>query len=374
METSKSTLTVAQEALKAGQESLRNYRRRKSPKKFTQPQLFACLVVKEFRRLDYRGIWVLLQEWSELRNILGLKKVPHFTTLWAAHKRLLAKPKAEALLDGVLQRCRQAKILGKRTPLAAIDSTGLESRHVSAYYTQRCQRHKGHYKSRYSKLSAIGDTANHLILGSEMDRGPQPDLAEARPTVCAALSHQSLGALLGDPGYEAEDFHRFCRLRDIRSIIPTTDRGRPRADGQPHTVRGYYRRLMKSHFPKVLYGQRWQAETIFSMLKRNFGSALRARSYHSQNREIRLRILTHNLGILMRPWRQIMSPQVTPCFIQSRRLTNSEPSRRTRPAVSCLEITAAPAISRLHPRVLAPTMTPGKGGYYEQEWRTTGSE
>ena len=132
------------------------------------------------------------------------------------------------------------------------------------------------------------------------------------------MSHQPLGALLGDPGYEAEGFHRFCRDRDIRSIIPTTDRGRPRADGQPHPVRGHYRRLMKSHFPKVLYGQRWQAETIFSMLKRNFGSALRARSYHSQNREIRLRILTHDLGILLRPLRHVMSHQVTACSIQSR--------------------------------------------------------
>lgn len=318
METSKSTLTVAQEALKAGHESLPDYRRPKSPKKFTQPQLFACLVVKEFRRLDYRGIWVLLQEWSELRHVLGLKKVPHFTTLWAASKRLLAKPKAEALLDGVLKRCRQAKILGRRTPLAAIDSTGLESRHVSAYYTKRCQRHQGHYKSRYPKLSAVGDTANHLILGCAIDRGPQPDLAEARPTVREALSHQSLGALLGDPGYEAEGFHRFCHARDIRSIIPTTDRGRPRADGQPHPVRGHYRRLMKSHFPKVLYGQRWQAETIFSMLKRNLGSALRARYYHSQNREIRLRILTHDLGILLRPLRHVMSHQITTCSTQSR--------------------------------------------------------
>ena len=323
METSKSTLTVAQEALKAGQESLPDYRRPKSPKKFTQPQLFACLVVKEFRRLDYRGIWVLLQEWPELRNVLGLKKVPHFTTLWAAHKRLLAKPKAEALLDGVLRRCRQAKILGPRTPLAAIDSTGLESRHVSTYYTKRCGRHKGHYKSRYPKLSIVGDTANHLILGCAMDRGPQPDSAEARPTVHAALSHQPLGTLLGDPGYEGEGFHRFCRARDIRSIIPTTDRGRPRADGQPRVVRGRYRKLMKSHFPKVLYGQRWQVETINSMLKRNFGSALRARSYHSQNREIRLLILTHDLAILLRPLHPVVSPQVTACFIQSRRERNS---------------------------------------------------
>jgi hypothetical protein len=57
---------------------------------------------------------------------------------------------------------------------------------------------------------------------------------------------------------------------------------------------------MKQRFPEVIYGQRWQAETIISMLKRNFGSALRARSYHSQNREIRLRVLTHDLGILLR--------------------------------------------------------------------------
>ncbi len=265
METSKSTLTVAQEALKAGQQSLLDYSHRKSPHKFTQPQLFACLVVKEFRRMDYRSIWVLLQEWPELRKILGLHKVPHFTTLCAAAKRLLAKAPAEALLEGVLERCRQAKILGPRTPVAAIDSTGLESRHVSTYYTQRTQQHKGHYKSRYPKLSAVGDTANHLILGWGIDRGPKPDLTEARPTVRDALSHQPVGALLGDPGYEAEGFHRFCRARDIRSIIPTTDRGRPRADGQPRGVRGRYRKLMKAHFPKVLYGQRWQAETIFSM-------------------------------------------------------------------------------------------------------------
>jgi hypothetical protein len=307
MKTTKSTLTVAREAWKAGQESLPDYRRPKSPKKFTQPQLFACLVVKEFRCLDYRGIWVLLQEWPQLRNVLGLQKVPHFTTLWAASKRLLAKPKAEALLDGVLQRCRQAKILGPRTPLAAIDSTGLESRPVSTYYTKRCQRHQGHYKRRYPKLSAVGDTANHLILGCAIDRGPQPDLTEARATVRETLSHQPLGDLLGDPGYEAEGFPSFCREElGIRSIIPTTDRGRPRGDGGPHAVRGRYRRLMKQRFPQVLYGQRWQAETIFSMLKRNFGSALRARRYQSQNREIRLRLLTHDLGILLRPARHSM--------------------------------------------------------------------
>lgn len=262
-------------ALRAARDSLPDHAKAKSPKKFTQPQLMVCLVIKEFLQLDYRSTHVLLSEWSDLRRVIGLTKVPHFTTLCAAAKRLLGKAKADA---------------------------GLETRHVSAYFTKRCHRHSNHYKHRYPKLSAICDTASHLILGVVIDRGPKPHPVEARQTLYEALKHPRFSSLLGDAGYESEGFHRLgCEELGIRSIIPTTDRGRPRGDGQPRPVRGKYRKLMKQRFPKKTIGQRWQIETVFSMLKRNMGSALRARHDHSQTREIRLRILTHNLAIL---WRQ----------------------------------------------------------------------
>lgn len=300
MKTSKSTLTVARMALRAARDALPDYARVKSPKKFTQPQLLACLIVKEFAGKDYRGIHVMLDEWSDLRTVLGLTKVPHFTTLCQAAKRLLRKPVVEAVHAATLALCRKTKLLKRRTKVAAIDSTGMETRHASAYYTRRCKRHKGHYKHRYPKLSAICDTANHLILGIVIDRGPKPDAIEDERTLRAAGRHQPMGTLLGDAGYESERFHSVCR-RDlgIRSIIPTTIRGRPRSDGQPRPVNGYYRRLMQKHFPKKTYGQRWQIETVFSMFKRNLGASLRARHYHSQSREIRARILTHNLAILL---------------------------------------------------------------------------
>ena len=310
-------MSMARMAFRAARDSLPDHAKAKSPKKFTQPQLMACLVIKEFLQLDYRGTQLLLQEWSDLRRILELAKVPHFTTLCGAAKRLLGKPKADAILDAVLDHCRRAKILRKRSKQAAIDSTGLESRHVSAYFTKRCKRHCAHYKSRYPKLSAICDTANHLILGIVIDRGPKPDPVEAEPTLHEALNRQRFSTLLGDAGYESEGFHRHCRDElGIRSIIPTTDRGRPRLDGKPRPVRGRYRKLMQQRFPKKTYGQRWQIETVFSMLKRNMGAALRARTYHSQNREIRLRVLTHNLAIL---WRR---PR---CSIQSRSVPSIPP-------------------------------------------------
>jgi hypothetical protein len=46
MLTSKSPRDVAMVALAAGKEAFSNYSHIYSPKKFTQPQLFACLVIK----------------------------------------------------------------------------------------------------------------------------------------------------------------------------------------------------------------------------------------------------------------------------------------------------------------------------------------
>jgi hypothetical protein len=298
MRTSKSTLTVARMALEAARDAVDDYAHPKSPRKFTQPQLLACLVVKELRGLDYRGVHILLSEWSDLRAVLGLQRVPHFTTLCAAAKRLLCKATSERWLQVILDHCRAEGLLEKRSRLAAMDATGLETRYASRYYTRRCKRHAGHYKRRYPKLSAICDTSNHLILGMAIDRGPKVDHVEAQATLFDVLKRQRIHTLVADAGYESEGFHRLCRQTlGIRSIIPTTHRGRRRHDGGTNAVTGYYRRLMQRQFPKQTYGQRWQIETVFSMLKRNLGSAVRARTHHSQKREIRLRILTHNLMV-----------------------------------------------------------------------------
>ncbi|HWF62437.1 MAG TPA: transposase, partial [Nitrospira sp.] len=45
------------------------------------------------------------------------------------------------------------------------------------------------------------------------------------------------------------------------------------------------------------YRQRWQVETVFSMLKRRLSSAVSGRSYWSQCRDLLLRVLTHNVMI-----------------------------------------------------------------------------
>lgn len=88
---SKSPLTVAREAYAAGRSALPPYSNRHSKKVFTQPQLFAILVLRQFLKMDYRGIAEMLTDWSDVREALDLTRVPHYSTLCYAEQRLQNK-------------------------------------------------------------------------------------------------------------------------------------------------------------------------------------------------------------------------------------------------------------------------------------------
>ena len=85
----KSPRAVAREALRLARESLPPYSAVTSRKDFTQHQLFAVLALKTFLKVDYRGVVAVLKDFAELRDDLGLKKVPHYSTVCYAEGRLL---------------------------------------------------------------------------------------------------------------------------------------------------------------------------------------------------------------------------------------------------------------------------------------------
>lgn len=94
--TTKDPIALARTALEAGKEALPAYSHLKSPHKFTQPQLFAMLALKQFFKLDYRGTVAWLARWAELREALELKHVPNYSTLCYAEARLLKKGAPDA--------------------------------------------------------------------------------------------------------------------------------------------------------------------------------------------------------------------------------------------------------------------------------------
>jgi hypothetical protein len=122
-----------------------------------------------------------------------------------------------------------------------------------------------------------------------------PDLVLFQAALEQAVARARIGTLLADADFDGEWVHEHVRGYGIRTLIPPA-RGRP--SQQPPA--GKWRRRMKRRFNPKKYGQRWQTETVNSMIKRRLGSALRARSYGSQCREIILRVVTHNVMIVIR--------------------------------------------------------------------------
>ena len=294
--TSKSPKSVAKAALVAAQRVLPFYTHPNSPKKFTQHQLFACLVLKNFLKTDYRGLVAHLADHSELREVLRLRSVPHFTTLQKASRHLLAAAPVRQLLESTIRLHYGRR---RRIKSSAADSTGLECTAASAYFVRRRHRVAEPWKTvvyhHYPKLGVVCDTSCHFILAIGVGRGPRPDVDELESLLSEALRSVALVRLLADAGYDSESNHRFARERcGIRTLIPPKH-GRPTSK----PASGRYRRLMQTRFNLTAYHQRAQVETVMSMIKRRQGSHVRGRTYHSQCRDLRLMALTHNVMILL---------------------------------------------------------------------------
>lgn len=311
MLTSKSPRRVMLAAYQLAMDALPRFTCKFSRRDFTRPQLFACLVLKEFEKKDYRGVEQLLWDCPDLRLAIGLNKAPDHTTLHRASKALLALPRAQRLLDKFVAFARKWKVLGRNVRLAAMDSSGYEARHISSYFVRR--RSKGERDkingkmqeitySRYPKLAIVVDCATHLVLSFWTGTGPGSDHPHFDDCLYQAWRRTNPAKLAADAGYDSEANHELARQdMRIKTLIPP-EIGRRRKDGGPPG--GRWRRVMsillgtKRRRRKSGYTQRWQSETVNSMMKRNQGSALRARTDRSRNRELALRVLTHDLSIL----------------------------------------------------------------------------
>ena len=156
-----------------------------------------------------------------------------------------------------------------REPVAAVDATGFETRHVSAHFGMR-RAGSGHRQRAWPKLTAVVHTASHLIAGAVPGVGPSQDSPDFAPAVRQAAALVAFDTVLADAGYDAEHNHRLCRegLGVRQAVIALNPRNA--GDRSPETP---YRRAMRREFPTGPYHQRWRAESAFSQHKRRLGSA-----------------------------------------------------------------------------------------------------
>lgn len=141
----------------------------------------------------------------------------------------------------------------------------------------------------------VCDADSHFLLTARASQGPFPDFGDFEPLLRdACRTAAKPRAIAADAGFDSEASHELARDElGVRSLISPTH-GRP-TDKAPSTR---YRRPMKRHLHNSRYAQRWQAETVFSMIKLCSGEVVDARTYWRRCRLLLLKTLTHIIAIL----------------------------------------------------------------------------
>ena len=146
------------------------------------------------------------------------------------------------------------------------------------------------------------DARTHLFLAASVARGPSQDAPHLIPAVRAAAARTPIDTVLADAAYDSEANHATCRRGlGVRStVIALNWRGGrkwPRTRYRRQMVRRFRKRPRGSRHRRV-YGQRWQAESAFSRIKRRLGSSVASIRWASQRAEILLKVFAHNVLLL----------------------------------------------------------------------------
>ncbi len=220
-------------------------------------------------------------EWLEVATDivmqLQLKTIPHFTTLQKAASRL-----SDVLLHVAIGRFISIACPGKI--FAGADATGFEDRHCTPYYSYRCSiRHS------YTKLSAGSDMKSQLICAVVIQHHPiSHDIKHFPQLFSQMVAITPMSVMVLDKGYDAEPIHKMIRDENIISMIPV------RGDNLISDTHGKYRKQMRRSFDEALYHQRNKTETIFSVIKRRFGSEIKSYSDMMKTKELLYRVLAYN--------------------------------------------------------------------------------
>ena len=276
-------LEVARVALLVARRELNDYSCPKSKHTFTQPQLLACLVLRAYRKLTYRGTSELLDASDALREVLGLTHAPAHTTFKEFERRAVTPTLLDRLVGAVLALLVEAGVVVTEV---AVDSTGVETSGASAHFRTRAKRER----KGYVKLSMCVACTSILLVSLAVSMGPSNDLGDgAREVLWRAAGRCRPDWWLADAAFDAEWFHTFCAASacGASSHVPPVPKAR---DG---TVKSGPDRVRCATHTPLNYGRRWHVESFISGLKRTCGSTLAARSERALFNEAGLKALAY---------------------------------------------------------------------------------
>ena len=269
---------------------VRKYDSKYSKKTFGNWIHIVLLALKQHMDKSYRRFCEIMEVCTELIVLLGIAKVPHFTTLQHAAKKLNIRF-LERIMAGFILF---TMILNVRT---GIDATGLQPTRASAHYVKVLKRDaKSRRKVRnYIKLTIFADLDKQLIISQKIRRSPANDNRDFKPVVRKGKkvldkANKRTRSLDADKGYDSEENHKL-----VAEELQAEDRIKVKNKDVPvWRTRGQYRKKAKRRINRLKANYRSKNESINSVIKRLYGSTVRSIKVSMQNKEVLFKEIAYN--------------------------------------------------------------------------------
>lgn len=264
------------------QKQISQYHFRFGPKKYTQHQFVALLILyaksgkslRDFEKSLYESKW---PEWLKLKDIPSKSSIHnHFQRIGLT----------------VIRALNLVVTKFKESIHYAIDSTGIDSYHASRHYEKRINR----VRRSYLKLSLIGQTQEPFLI---------EDFAVTNKH-CSDFKHgKSLAKrfrrknklIFADKAYDGEEMHEFAENSGNMLYCPIRNYRTKR-------LKGIRRRKMNKIFDEDIYHERNKVETIMFLLKHK-GLLIRSKKKANQIKELAWKILSYNIERLAKSFQRL---------------------------------------------------------------------
>ncbi len=240
-----------------------------SNKIYDNHQKMIILIFRQKMRMTYRGIVKFFRFSGLARALLNLKNVPDHSTLVKFHKRIKVK-----MLDSLL--CK------KSVKTSAIDGSGFETTHMSYHYANAWNRQDKRKHRRYLKISVAICTDSQYILSQKIRLGPRNDNIDFE----RVMENIKCKYVVADKGYDSKK-NRYFVLRNMKAY--------PHIPYRKTSGIIYEKAGVPLKFDKKIYHQRSKVETVFSVIKRKYGSFVLSKSFETQKRELLIRLVAYNI-------------------------------------------------------------------------------
>jgi len=239
------------------------------------------LILKERHRCSYRRLTELLNDINVLR-MLGIQKLPHFTTLQKFVSRI-----SKDILQKLVMACH--KLINSKDLIVAVDSTGFVNVNPTYYYLNRCGI-RPPYKN-FTQTSIVVDTNTKLVLNICTNSHRKNDTQSFIPLL-DKLKHNIVRAL-ADKGYDSRELREYCWNNNITVHIPFRKLPcyQTPSDNRIKAMR---------RFRTKSYNKRSVVESVISAIKRTTSGFVTATKQDNQQKQVILKVLTYNLEKLSR--------------------------------------------------------------------------